>query len=345
MGTWTFSDEEMTATTQTQLKKGRNWIDTPLPVTKLLMENRETEEGGERVIVPFNWQRHSNSTRITDGFDSVDLTGRPVLTHGYDDWCMVVSPITWSLYDERINRGRARKMDKIAERSRDTDLRMHRELELQTLQANQTPWADLNSWNGFDSSTGFLEQDAVGSQTNTAMNIAKGTYSALVGAQNQRGDIAGAFSTNGLNVTRSTLVETTFLNQETDEPAKPAGLISKNYLVNYARAIQSSDLYTRDFRDGAILDITINGEKYMLCDNLPNAGTVTGVSNQEWSLLRVDCNALYLIFQSGSEFANHPWRFLGGAQMLVKASLIEFMGQNVFKFLGTSSVVYGGDTW
>lgn len=343
MGTWTFSDEEMTATTQIRLQKRRNAIDTPLPITKMLLENMEEEEGGERVLVPWNYQRHSNTTRITNGFDLVDMTARPTLTHAYDDWCYVVSPNLWSKFDEKINRGKSKVLDKIAARADDTDKRMHRELELQFLRANQTPWSDLNTGNGFDSSVGFLESAAVGSQTNTVMGLSKGTYSTLAGFQNKRADIGGSFSTVGLQRLRDAGMDVKFLNQ--DEQTKPYCFVSLEAAKNYGRAIQTQDLYGKDFRDGVILEVAINGMKYALCDNLPNSGATTGVGNDEWSFLCIDAAAIRLIGQKGTVFNVEPWRELGGQQMLVKASLEEFMGQVVVDFFGSSSVVFGGDTW
>jgi hypothetical protein len=343
MGTWTFSDEEMTATTQERLAHRRNAIDTPYPVAKMLLENMEEVEGGERVMVPWNYQRHSNTTRIVNGFEGVDLTARPTLTHAHDDWCYVVAPVLWSLYDERINRGANRKLDKIAKRSEDTDIRMHRELELQVWQANQTAWSDLNTVNGFDDANGFLEEGAVTAQTNVVMNLSKATYSANPGFQNQIGDIAGAFSTNGLNQLREAGIDVKWLNQ--DEQTKPYCYASKAGAVNYGRAVQTSDLYSRDFRDAVILDVVINGMAHQLCDYLPSAGTTTGTSDQEWSFACLDAAAIRLLGQKGTVFNVHEWRPLGGAQMLVKASLHEFMGQLIIDYFGSSCVVYGGDTW
>lgn len=341
MGTWTFSDEEMTATSQARLQKRRTAVDSPLPFCKMLLENMEEEEGGERVLVPWNYQRHSNTTRVVNGFEGVDLTARPTLTHAHDDWCYVVAPSLWSRYDEKINRGAHKKLDKIAARSDDTDQRLHRELELQVLQANQVPWADLNTINGFDSATGFLEAAAVGSQTNTVMNLSKGTYSALPGFQNKRGDIGASFSTVGLNTLRTAGIDVKFLNQDAD--AKPHSFVSLAAAAHYGRALQAQDLYTKDFRDGVMLDVTINGMAHALCDNLPAAGATT--TADPWSFLTLDAKAIRLIGQKGSVFEVMPWRDLGGSQMLVKASLEEFMGQLVVDYFGSSCVVFDGNTW
>jgi hypothetical protein len=253
----------------------------------------------------------------------------------------VLSPVVWSIRDEKQNSGKAKKISIIEKRTKDTDLRMLKEFEQRLLRVEVPQWADLNSFNGFDSATGFIEQAIPGSQTNVVHDISKGTYSQLPGFQNQSGDAQGAASTFLLDVLREQHLR---LREITDDPTKLMGYASILGAKNYGSLVQDQERYI-NARDAVQIETVINGIVHKVTSALPNSGTVTGAPgvDQEWSFLTLDANASKLHVMPGMCMSMTEFNEISGFR--VKAAFLEFFGQLTIEYFGSTGVVYGADTF
>jgi hypothetical protein len=332
--TWTFSDEEISTTSLNYLINDRKMQDRPRFFANDLISHKKEDGEGHTVVIPWDVQRHSESTRMITGYEAVNMTVQTVMKAGRDDWAYVVSPVVWSIRDEKQNSGKAKKIGILEKRTRDTDLRMLHELETRVLSASGASWADLNTINGFDSTTGFLE--AGSSQTNTVHEISKGTYSSLVGFNNQRGDVGGAASTNLLDEMRLMQLR---IKDATEDPTKLGCYASILGANQYNKIVGGNERYTGDDRDGARTKVLAGGMLHTVTSALPNAGTTT--TNDPWSFLTVDYGAIELHTMPNMCMSLTPFSEISGYR--VKAAFMEFFGQVTINYFASSGVIYDSE--
>jgi hypothetical protein len=155
-----------------------------------------------------------------------------------------------------------------------------------------TGWTNLNTLNGVDSGfNGALEDDAVGSQTNTFAGFNKSTFATYARSQNQVADCAGAAGTTmaerlldvGLKIDR-------YLANEMGgavSGAKPVAKLSSESFKNLVKSQMARDMIikpTTNLDEGSRLSqavqkkmLTWGGIDYEIDYNLPvqNAGLAT----------------------------------------------------------------------
>ena len=337
--TWTFSDEEISTTALNYLINDRKMQDRPRHFATDLIKMKKEDGEGHTVVIPWDVQRHSSTTRMITGYEAVGMDVQTVMKSGRDEWAYTVSPVVWSIKDEKQNSGKAKKISVIERRTRDTDLRMLQELETRVLSATGDSWADLNTVNGFDSSTGFFESAAAGSQTNTVHDISKGTYSSLPGFQNQSGDVAGSASTNLLDQIRLMNLR---IKDATDDPTKLMGYASILGANQYNKIVGGNERYTGDERDGARTKVLAGGLLYTVTSALPNAGAgAGGTLNDPWSFLTVDMGAVQLHTMPKMCMSMTDFSEISGYR--VKAAFMAFFGQLTIDYFGSSGVIYDAE--
>jgi len=334
-----YPDEMFTTTGMARLKKLRSQQFRPYRITDAILSNAEKADGGERFLIPWDVQEHSITTQHVTGYETVDMDVQTVLKPGTDTWFFCVSPVVWSWVDQAKNSGKNKVIDIWQTRVENTEKRMRKEFETQLLRGSVTGMSDLIPLNGVDFSTGIIEQDAVGSQANTIHNVAKSSYSSLVGFQNQVADIAGDFSANGLSALRDMHTE---LQEVTDDPVKLEGFCSLAGAKNYGTTVQSNERYI-DSRDAVRLDVVIAGMRYKISSLMPNAGTVTGSNDDEWSFLVLDHGAIKFHGLQGLVMDMTETRDVGGSHQ-VKAAFMRLAGQMGAHSFGSTGLAYGGDT-
>jgi len=339
--TVTYSDEFLTSTMLARLKWLRKMQDVPYHVTEMVMRTADQEAGGNRILIPWDVRRHSNTTQHTTGYEDIDLTLRQMLTPGIDDWGWWVSPIGFSWVDEAKNRSKHQVIKLIETRTDDTKKRKEREVETQILRATQATMSDMNSWNGDDDANGFIESAATGTQSNVVHGVSKLTYATLPQFQNQSVDYGGAFGTTGIPLL---IRGHNRVRQITDDTTKLEGFASYQFAENYLRTTQNQQRYGSEARDAVGLDLLINGIKYKQSQLMPNNGVATSVTNKEWSHLVVDSAVIKFVAQQGLKMNMMGFRDLTGAR-LVKVALLQLAGQNVCHAWGSSLVGIGGDTF
>ena len=334
---WSFSDEFISTTALKYLANTRQMQDRPRWVADAFIADKMEDGEGHTLVIPWDVKRHSKTTRMITGYEEVDLDVQTVMKPGREEWAYCVSPVVWSIRDEKQNSGQAKKISIIERRTKDTDLRMLKEFEERLLKASGAAWADLNTLNGADTSTGFFERDIVGSQTNVVHDISKGTYSSLVGFQNQTGDAQGAASTFLLDQIRLTNLR---VKDACMDPTKLKGFCSIDGANEYNKIVGTNERYTGDSRDGARDAVLAGGLLYQPTSALPNNGTDTAA--KPWSFLTVDCNAVKLRTMPGMCFSLTEFREIDGYR--VKAAMMEFFGQLTIDYFASSSLIVHADS-
>jgi hypothetical protein len=338
--TWTFSDEEISTTSLTYLINSRQMQDRPRHFANDVIKHKAEDGEGHTVVIPWDVQRHSSTTRMITGYEAVNMDVQTVMKAGRDEWAYVLSPVVWSVRDEEQNSGKAKKISIIEKRTKDTDLRMLKEFEQRLLQANVPAWADLNTVNGFDTTTGFFESGTPGTQSNTVHEISKGTYSSLPGFQNQAGDVGGTASTTLLDQLRLMNLR---IREITEDPTKLMGYASIAGANQYGKLVTANERYTGSERDAGRIEVLINGLKYTVTSALPNAGAgAGGTANDPWSFLLLDHGAAQLHTMPGKCMNMTEFNEISGFR--VKAGFMEFFGQYTIDFFGSSGVIYDAET-
>jgi hypothetical protein len=336
----TYPDEFFTTTAANRLALIRQAQYRPYRLAQAFIDNAKMVDGGERVIIPFDVQEHSVTTQMTTGYEAVDMDVQTVLKPGTDTWFFAVSPIVFSWVDEAKNKGKAKHIDIIETRVKDTESRMRREFETQLLKGTQASMSDLNTLNGADNSGGFIEEDAIQSQGNTVHGLSKSTYSTLPGFQNQIASIANDFSAGGIAALQEMHIR---VQEITEDPTKLRGFASIAGAINYNTAVQANERYITQ-RDAVRTGLMINGVEYQISSLMPDDGTQTINVNNKWSFLLLDMDAICFQAFNGLLFNMTPFRDVGGGH-LVKAAFHQVAGQLTISNWGSSALGQGGETY
>lgn len=338
----TYPSEFFTTTAAHHLAHIRSAQFRPNRLAQNFLAKSVNVDGGERVIIPFDVQEHSAGTQIVTGYEAADTNVQGIFEPGWDTWAFHVRPVIYSWVDDLKNSGRSKMIDMIKSRVENTEMALMQNLERRLLRQAAIPtMSDINTLGGDDESGGFLERAAVGSQNNTVHNISKSTYATLVGFQNQRYDAAGDASANliaGLINLQNRIVD------GTKDTMQLQGYCSLAGAENLIRVTQSQAQYGKGGDDPYALTVRAGGLNYIQCSNMPNAGTDTGSSDQEWSFLVVDHAAIKLQILKGQKFTMTPWRDVGGGHD-AKICFFRFGGQLTIQDWRSSGFVYGADTY
>lgn len=341
----TLTNEFLSTTALLHIRRMRNMVDRPHPFLEDFMKNREDQSGGAKIIVRWKTNRHATTTRLVTGYEPINMSVLPIGTPGQDDWAYVVRPVLISKRDTTLNRGKAEIISILKERVQDTEDGLRAELHDTLLRgpgASGTytgvpAFADFNTFNGSDSTTGFIEEAAVGSQTNVVHSVSKGTFSTLPGFQNQVFDGAGSFSTNGLPGLQSI---TTTIMELAPDGTKLMGYQSLANQNNLKRVLFSNER----FLDKAELDagrpvLVYNGIKLRPDSRLPNTGATT--TADPWSCLILDFNATKFMGQQGMVFNFENFEKLPGHE--VRAATMSIFGQVIMEYFGSSGLLFDAE--
>lgn len=335
----TFNNEFLTSTLMARLRDVKGMLDRPAKfVDDLESLGSVDEEGGERMLIPFSFNRHSRTTQLSTGYEPIDLSVNPILTPGYEGWFDAIRPIVISGHEQRINRGKYAVVQILDARTKDVMNGLRLEFQQALLQGGVAAMSDLVPINGVDVSNGFFEAVAYGSQTNVVHNTSKATYATAVGWQNQSGDLANSFSSNGL--IKAYDMQTRIMSiSESQKHRWYASINATNFLK---RALQSNERYLseRDL-DGGKRVMVFGDVPIVTVQDLPNAGT--GTTAKPFSMMLVDWNEIKFVRQSG--FYMKPAPFEGQPGYNTKAAYVQLMGQLRATYLATSGLLYSGEVW
>jgi len=297
-----------------------------------------SQEGGSRIIQPVTLAVHSNTTALDTGYERIDLSAADVSRPAVYDFAHVIKPVVISMEEELINAGKARVIAMAEMRTKSVANEMRRDFIKQIVAGGVPQWN--NKWstlNGIDYATGFLEENAVGSQTNSVGGLSKATYAATPGWQNQTFDGAGSFNSNGLAGLYDVKVETMAVS-----PSGPIDIVlaSKNGFKNLKRTLQAQERYVDESKlDGGRLAQYWDGVRIEVEPQMPTSST-SGLpsATNPVSFYFLNSKDIYVMWDPMGYFFLEDFETVSG-EYDVRAAKMRCRGQLVAAHLGSSAVV------
>lgn len=335
----TISDQLLTTTMFARMKMLKSQIDRPTffadDIEKLA---KEEEEGGERMLIPLNFTRHSSTTQLSTGYEPVNQAVSPLGETGHEAWGDWIRPVLISGHEERLNRGKAKILSMLDERVKDTYNGMRLEWQQALVTGNASNMTDCIGINGSDFTDGVLETSAFGSQSNSVHNVSKSTYATSVGWQNQVVDCQDQFSQFGLIGMYGMM--TRVLSVSNPKKLRWYGSISgvnniKNALGSQERYLSEAEL------DGGRRVMSFGDIPIQTLQDLPNAGTNT--TGNPFTFILIDFENIQWITQKGYHFK--PGAFETQSGYDVRASFLHLMGQMRVRWMASSGVIHSGETY
>ncbi len=258
--------------------------------------NVEDVDGGSYIDSPVILTDHSTITQLSNGYEAVSLAVKDPLRTATYSWCDATAPVVITRKEELSNKGE-RAIIRIAEaRLKQTMGMFKREIEKQLIAGSSTILTDLETLNGLDGATGWFEEGAFGSQTNTVGGIAKGGFPSSWQNQVQN----GSFSSNGLQKMQSLLIDCQQFAPEGDIDlilASPASYgLYKNELQALERYVSATEVRNMAGR----LALEFNGAQMFIEPNLGFTGS--GGSNK-MSMYFLNSRLFNIYFDRDAKFA------------------------------------------
>ena len=267
--------------------------------------NVEEYEGGNQIDSPVILTDHSSITQLSTGYEPISLAVKdPTRTATYT-WCDAVAPVVITGKERRTNRGE-RAVVRLAEtRMKQVMGMFKREVEKQLVAGSSAILTDLQTLNGLDGATGWFEELAYGSQTNTVGGISKTSFT--VSWQNQVQN--GSFAANGLKKMQQLAIDCQKFAPEGDIDLIFASPISYGL---YKDELQQQERYTSmtEERDMAgRLALQFNGAPVHLQPNLGFTGS--GGSNK-MSMLFLNTSLFQAYFDSEAKWSVGEFEKISG---------------------------------
>jgi hypothetical protein len=231
--------------------------------------NVEKVDGGSYIDSPVILTDHSTITQLTTGYEAVSLAVKdPMRTASYS-WCDATAPVVITRKEELSNKGE-RAIVRIAEaRLKQTMGMFKREICKQIIAGNSAILTDLQTLNGLDGATGWFEELAFGSQTNTVGGIAKSGFPTSWQNQVQ----SGSFAANGLKKMQQLLIDVQQYAPEGDVDLILASPISYGLYKDELQQLERYTSATEERNMAGKLALQFNGAAMYIEPNLGFTGS------------------------------------------------------------------------
>jgi len=340
LGTITVSNEQLSTTMYVLMKE---WRDVVGYTTAFLDAHERvhgkggpSQAGGTKIVVPLGIGEHSKTTRMRTGFEYIDLSVSDVFIPAQYDWGSIRRPVAISSEEEFVNQGEAAVLSILEGRTKMTANALRREFVKQMVVGGVPGWEDWNTLNGVDYVTGFLENRASGTQSNSVGGVSKATYSSKPGWQNQAYDGLGSFNLNGLAGLYDIKVEMKSLSG--GDMAGKVILGSRAGFKNLKRSLNAYERYVDQTKiDGGRMVEYWDGTQIEVEHDMPNAGTLS--TADPVSFIFLDMNDIHCIFDPKGFFDMTPFETVSG-NYEVRSAKIRCRGQLVAQALGSSAIAY-----
>ena len=281
----------------------------------------EEVDGGQKYDHPVILAEHSAISQMATGYEPVSLSTTDAMRTASYEWCDFVAPIVITRKEELSNKG-PRAIVKIAEaRMKSVFGALKREAAKQLIAGSSTILTELQTLNGFDAATGWFEELAFGSQTNTVGGIAKASYPTAW--QNQVATASGAFATNGLRAMSRLMIQGQTYAPEGDVKLV---LASPTSYELYKDTLQTQERYmaaTEQRLDAGKLVLAYNGAAMSIDPNLgftASAGTIV-------SMYFLNPDLLKLVYDKDAKYEMSDFEFVSGfnsraAQVQVRLQMV-----------------------
>jgi hypothetical protein len=298
----------------------------------------EYEDGGIKVQRPLNIVEHSSITELPTGYEPVNIAVNDVLRPAVYDWTDFVAPIAISKKEELENSGEKAIVKIVESRTKNVFGLLRREANKQILAGTSTALPSLGSLNGVVLTTGFFENLAPGSQTNTVGGVSKTTFQSTKGWQNQRQTAASSFSGNGLAA-----MDLIYISANEVAPMGGISLIIASIaaMANYKRQLFANERYVDPkVLDGGRMALAYAGAMMEQDSDMP---TNAGVGTDECSMYFLNFDGVKLVIHEDADFAVLP--FVDGQGTTARIAHIYSKMSLVADHLGSCGVLIDGDTY
>jgi hypothetical protein len=238
------------------------------------MGNVEKVDGGSYVDHPVILTDHSSITQLSSGYEAVNLAVKDPLRTATYNWCDFVAPVVLTKKEELSNKG-PRAVVRIAEaRLKQVMGMLKREFEKQVVAGSSTVLTELQTLNGLDAATGWFEELAFGSQTNSVGGLAKSSFPTSWQNQVQN----GSFAANGLKKMQSLLIDCQQYAPEGDVDLILASPISYGLYKDELQQLERYTSATEQRNMAGRLALQFNGAAMYIEPNLGFTGS--GATNK-----------------------------------------------------------------
>ena len=284
----------------------------------------EIINGGQRITRAAILAEHSNITQLSTGYEAVSSSVADVLRSPEFEFCDFVAPIVITKKEELSNRGENAVISIAYSRMKSVLGMLKREWELQTIRGTSTTLTELQSLNGVNTATGWLEEGAFGTgQANTVGGLSKTTY-ASSNWQNQTFDVSaggGDFSTQGLNGMAELMLQTQIY---APEGSVDLILASPTSYRLYKNTLQAQERYMpkETVLDAGRLALAYNGALMYVENNLGHA-----VGADTPSMYFLNTKSMKVVFDSEANFEMTDFEHKSGfaareAHMFVRTQMV-----------------------
>jgi hypothetical protein len=257
--------------------------------------NVEKVDGGSYIDSPVILTDHSTITQLTTGYEAVSLAVKdPMRTASYS-WCDATAPVVITRKEELSNKGE-RAIVRIAEaRLKQTMGMFKREICKQVIAGNSTILTDLQTLNGLDGATGWFEELAFGSQTNTVGGIAKSGFPTSWQNQVQ----SGSFAANGLKKMQQLLIDVQQYAPEGDVDLILASPISYGLYKDELQQLERYTSATEERNMAGKLALEFNGAAMYI---EPNLGFTGSGGTNKMSMYFLNSQLFSVYFDQDAQF-------------------------------------------
>ena len=285
----------------------------------------EIINGGQRITRAAILAEHSNITQLSTGYEAVSSSVADVLRSPEFEFCDFVAPIVITKKEELSNRGENAVISIADSRMKSVLGMLKREWELQTIRGTSTTLTELQSLNGVNTATGWLEEGAFGTgQANTVGGLSKTTY-ASSNWNNQSFDVsnggASDFANNGLNGMAELMLQTQIY---APEGSVDLILASPTSYRLYKNTLQQQERYMpkETVLDAGRLALAYNGALMYVENNLGHA-----VGADTPSMYFLNTKSMKVVFDSEANFEMTDFEHKSGfaareAHMFVRTQLV-----------------------
>ena len=140
--------------------------------------------GGFKLVVPVETEESTQMTVLSSGWEPLNMSVKDALDNAEYDWLRVAMPVLISGREEAVNSGEKAIIDLAEVRYKNALAALMRKINKQIVAGNVTGLSALGTLNGTATgdTTGFLQNAALGSQTNNMGGLSRGS---IVGLNNQ----------------------------------------------------------------------------------------------------------------------------------------------------------------
>lgn len=290
----------------------------------------EIINGGQRITRAAILAEHSNITQLSTGYEAVSSSVADVLRSPEFEFCDFVAPIVITKKEELSNRGENAVISIADSRMKSVLGMLKREWELQTIRGTSTTLTELQSLNGVDTATGWLEEGAfgvagAGGQGNTVGGLGKQTYRTS-NWNNQSFDVnagggGGGFANLGLEGMSELMLQTQIY---APEGSVDLILASPTSYRLYKAQLQQNERYMpkETVLDAGRLALAYNGALMYVENNL---GHASGAATP--SMYFLNTKSMKVVFDSDANFEMTDFEHKSGfaareAHMFVRTQLV-----------------------